>query len=90
MLIFNGERFEAVPYRIEVHRVGNTKRTARGRLSLPGSAITVAIGAFDSGQAELELDSGHVVQIVPSRMAMQSGSRTLEFVVNGAVPGFGP
>ena len=89
-LIFNGERFEGAQYRIEVHRIGNSKLTARGVLRPPSEAVGAAMKAFDVGAASLQLASGHIIEIVPSRLIFESGVRSFEFTVNGPVPGLGP
>ena len=88
VLIFNGERFEGAHYRIEVHRVGNSRLSGRGILRLPREARSAASMAFDAGVASLQLDSGEVLEIVPSRIVLAGGIRSFKFTVNGPVPGF--
>lgn len=89
VFIFNGERFEGAQYRIEVHRVRNTQLSGRGVLRPPREAFHAATDAFGTGAASLQLATGEVLEIVPSRFALSDGSRSLEFTVNGPVPGFG-
>jgi hypothetical protein len=88
VLIVNEQRFDGAQYRIEVHRTGKSHLVARGVLHPPQAAIGAATEAFNVGRALLQLASGHIVEIVPSRFALSEGARSLEFTVNGPVPGF--
>ena len=89
VLIVGGARFEGANYRIDVLRVGNSRLVARGVLKPPKGAVAACVEAFNAGSASLQLDSGHVLEIVPSSFAAQSAATAFEFTVSGSVPGFG-
>ena len=89
-LIVGDERHTGAKYRIDISRVGNSLLSAQGSLSVPEMPLArgAVMQAFTAGSADLELQAGGVVHIVPSQMGFADSPPTFRFVASGPIPGF--
>ena len=88
-LVVGENRVDGVVYRIDVSRVGTRHLRADGPLSAPPMSVSEVIAAFTAGYAQLELQTGGEVQIVPTQMDITERPPGFSFAVSGPVPGFG-
>lgn len=89
-LIVQGHRHPGVRYHIDVSTKGHWHLEAQGTLTLEPTlgATGTAIQAFNEGNAELELETRELVQIVPTHSHLSVNPPSMTFKVSGPLPGF--
>lgn len=86
VLIINEQRHDNANYQIAFTPVGESNIRMTGVLSLGASNAITLTAAFMSKDAHLELGTGHVLQIVGTRLRVTDNPPSLAFEAAGPIP----